>query len=75
MSTVESIRQAIKMLLVEERAAVTAELCGWTDDDWDGQMKADGKEGKSDSLNREAGIGQAAGETWRFVWAMLKGTI
>jgi hypothetical protein len=33
MSTVESISTAIKMLSVEERAEMTAELCGWTDDE------------------------------------------
>jgi len=54
MSTVESIRQAIQMLSVEERAEITAELCGWTDDDWDRQMKADGAAGKFAPLNREA---------------------
>jgi hypothetical protein len=25
------------MLSLEERAEITAELCGWTDDDWDRQ--------------------------------------
>ena len=63
MSTVESIRTAIKMLSVEERAEITAELCGWTDDDWDRQMKADGAAGKFASLNREADLAQASGET------------
>ena len=60
MSTVESIRQAIQMLSVEERAEITAELCGWTDDDWDRQMKADGAAGKFASLNREADAAQVS---------------
>jgi hypothetical protein len=63
MNTVESIKTAIKMLSVEERAEITAELCGWTDDDWDRQMKADGAAGKFDSLNREADAAHAAGAT------------
>jgi hypothetical protein len=63
MSTVEEIRTAIQMLSLEERAEITAELCGWTDDDWDRQMKADGTAGKFESLNREADASHAAGET------------
>ena len=46
MSTVEKIRTAIERLSLEERAQITAELRGWTDDDWDRQMKADGTAGK-----------------------------
>jgi len=63
MSTVDEIKTAIQMLSLEERAAITAELCGWSDDDWDRQMKADGAAGKFDSLNREADSTHAAGET------------
>jgi hypothetical protein len=63
MSTVESIRTAIKLLSVEERAEITAELCGWTDDDWDRQMQADGAAGKFASLNREADTARASGQT------------
>jgi len=63
MSKVESIRTAIKMLSVEERAEITAELCGWTDDDWDRQMKADGAAGKFASLNSDAEAAHAKGET------------
>jgi hypothetical protein len=54
MSTVESIKQAIQLLSVEERAEIIADLCGWTDDDWDRQMKADADAGKFDFLNRQA---------------------
>ena len=63
MNTVESIRTAIKMLSVEERAEIAAELCGWTDDDWDRQMKADAAAGKFAALNREADAAHAAGQT------------
>jgi hypothetical protein len=62
-STVEEIKTAIKMLSLEERAEIIAELCGWTDDDWDRQMKADGAAGKFESLNREADAAHAAGQT------------
>jgi hypothetical protein len=51
MSAVESIKAAIQQLSVEERAELTAELCGWTDDDWDRQMKADSVAGKFASLS------------------------
>jgi hypothetical protein len=63
MSTVAEIKAAIQMLSLEERAEITAELCGWTDDEWDHQMKADAAEGKFDSINGETDRAQAAGET------------
>jgi hypothetical protein len=63
MSTVEEIKTAIQMLSLEERAEITAELCGWTDDDWDRQMKADGAAGKFESLNHDTDAAHAAGET------------
>jgi hypothetical protein len=63
MSTVESIKTAIKMLSVEERAELTAELCGWTDDDWDRQMKAGAAAGKFASLNGEADAAHRRSET------------
>jgi hypothetical protein len=37
MSTVAEIKSAIEQLPLEQRAALVAELCGWTDDDWDRQ--------------------------------------
>ena len=49
MSTVEEIRTAIDRLSLEERAQIIAELCGWTDDDWDRQMKADAAGGNGSS--------------------------
>jgi hypothetical protein len=63
MSTVEEIRTAIQKLSLEENAEITAELCGWTDDDWDRQMKADAAAGKFAVLNRDADTAQAAGQT------------
>ena len=63
MSTVEEIRTAIQKLSLEERAQITAELCGWTDDDWDRQMKADAAAGKFADLNRDADAANAAGQT------------
>ena len=63
MSTVEEIRTAIERLSLEERAQIIAELCGWTDDDWDRQMKADAAACKFDSLNRDADAAHAAGQT------------
>lgn len=63
MSTVEEIRTAIERLSLEERAQIIADLCGWTDDDWDCQMKADAAGGKFAVLNREADADLAAGQT------------
>ena len=63
MSTVEEIKVAVGRLSVEERADIIAELCGWTDDDWDRQMKRDAAAGKYAALNREADAAHAAGQT------------
>lgn len=63
MSTVDEIRTAIRKLSLEERAEITAELCGWTDDNWDRQMKADSGAGKFAALNREADAAHAGGQT------------
>jgi hypothetical protein len=54
MSTVQEIKAAIGQLPLEERAALIADLCGWTDDDWDRRMKMDAKAGKFAGLNEEA---------------------
>jgi hypothetical protein len=64
-STVQEIKTAISKLSIEERAELTAELCGWTDDDWDRQMKADAAAGILAPLNREADGADAAGRTVR----------
>lgn len=54
MNTVQEIKAAIGQLPLEERAALIAELCGWTEDDWDRRMQADAMAGKFASLNEEA---------------------
>ena len=63
MITVKEIKAAISKLSLEERAELTAELCGWADDEWDRQMKADGAAGKFQPMNREADAAHAAGRT------------
>ena len=63
MNTVEEIRTALGKFSLEERAEIAAELCGWSDDDWDRQMKADAAAGRFASLNREADAAHAVGQT------------
>ena len=63
MSTVQEIRTAIDNLPLEERAVLVSELCGWSDDEWDLQMKADAKTGKFEGLNREANTAHRSGKT------------
>jgi hypothetical protein len=62
MSTVEEIKAAIDHLPLEQQAELVAELCGWVDDDWDRQMKADANAGKFDRLNEGAAADHAAGK-------------
>jgi hypothetical protein len=62
-STVAEIKSAIARLSVAERAELVAELCGWTDDAWDHQMKADAKAGKFTALNEDTGNAYDAGRT------------
>ena len=61
--TVEEIKAAIVTLTLEERAEIMAELCAWSDDDWDRQMKRDAVAGKFDVLNSEADTANAVGKT------------
>ena len=61
MSTVEEIKTAINRLSLEERAEMLAELCGWTDDNWDRQMKADVTTGTFAVLNDKADAAHASG--------------
>ena len=63
MSTVEEIRTAIQRLSLEERAQITAELCGWADDEWDCQMRDDAAARKFAAFNQEAESAKAAGQT------------
>ncbi len=54
MSTVQEIKSAIKRLTLETRAELIADLCSWSDDGWDRQMKADAAAGKFTALNEDA---------------------
>ena len=63
MSTVAEIKSAIDQLSLEEKAELIADLCGWTDDDWDRQMKADAAAGKFASINHQADEAHASGKT------------
>ncbi len=63
MSTVEEIKSAMTKLSIEERAEIISELCGWKDDHWDRQMKADVAAGKFDSLNSDADRSHASAQT------------
>ena len=63
MSTVAEVKDALGKLTLEERAEILSELCGWTDDDWDRQMKADAATGKFAALNRETDTAHATGQT------------
>ena len=65
MSTVQEIKSAINKLSLEERAELIADLCGWTDDDWDRQMKADAAAGKLGKLNNDADAANASAQTRR----------
>lgn len=62
-STVQEIKAAIDHLPHEERAELISELCGWSDDDWDRQMKADATGGKFEALNRDADTAKREGKT------------
>ena len=63
MSTVEEIKTAIGKLSLEDRAEMLADLCDWTDDDWDRQMKHDAAAGNFAALNEEADTAHATGQT------------
>jgi len=62
-STAQEIKSAIEQLPLPERAALVAELCGWTDDEWDRRMKADAAAGKFDALNNSAASAYHTGQT------------
>jgi hypothetical protein len=62
-STVQEIKAAIGELSREERAELIAELCGWSEDDWDRQMKTDATAGKFSNLNKDADAAHATGHT------------
>ena len=47
------IKTAIQQLSFEQRAELAAWLHGWSDDDWDEQMKRDISSGKLDDVLHE----------------------
>jgi hypothetical protein len=51
--SVEQIESAIQALSLEERAELAAWFHGWTDDEWDEQIKGDIASGKLDHILRE----------------------
>ena len=53
MSTVEEIKVAIAKLSLTERGELERWLHGWTDDEWDEQMKADASAGRLDKILAE----------------------
>ena len=53
MSTVEEIKAAIQKLSVEQKAEIARWFHGWTDDEWDRQMKDDAAAGKLNGLLAE----------------------
>jgi len=53
MTTVEEIKAAISKLSLSDRAEVAKALHGWTDDEWDLQMKRDAESGKFDAILKE----------------------
>lgn len=63
MSTVQEIKSAIEQLNLEERAELIAELCGWSDDAWDLQMKADAAAGRFSALNEHTDRAIRSGQT------------
>lgn len=64
MKTVREIKEAIEHLTLEQRAELIAELCGWSDDDWDRQMKTDAEVGKFSALNQSTLPGFTCGGEW-----------
>jgi hypothetical protein len=62
-STAQEIKSAIEQLPLAERAALIADLCGWAEDDWDRQMKADAAAGKFAALNEDAATAYRSGQT------------
>ena len=61
MSTVEEIKQAISKLSLSERGEIARWLHGWTDDEWDRQMKDDLAAGRLDAMLKEVGDDTNAG--------------
>jgi hypothetical protein len=53
MSTVEEIKVAIGQLSLSERGELERWLHGWTDDQWDQQIRTDARSGKLNQLLAE----------------------
>ncbi|HVS71024.1 MAG TPA: hypothetical protein VHQ47_07205 [Phycisphaerae bacterium] len=53
MTTVDEIKAAIDRLSFEERAEIARYFHGWTDDEWDEQIKQDVDSGKLDALLKQ----------------------
>jgi hypothetical protein len=61
MSTAEEIKAAIERLSLEERAELARWIHGWTDDEWDRQMKRDASSGRLDRLIADADLEMKSG--------------
>lgn len=61
--SLSDIKTAIQQLSFEERAELAAWLHGWTDDEWDEQMKRDVAAGKLDDVLREVEEDVKSGRT------------
>ena len=57
--TVAEIKEAVNKLPAQERLRLLAELCDWSDDEWDRQMKRDAAAGKFAGLNRKPRRGKS----------------
>ena len=64
--TVAEIKEAVNKLPAQERLRLLAELCDWSDDEWDRQMKRDAAVGKFAGLNQEAEAWRKLAEQTRF---------
>jgi hypothetical protein len=53
MSTVEEIKAAIAKLSLEQKAEIARWFHGWSDDEWDRQVKADAAAGRFGGLLAE----------------------
>jgi len=53
MTTVQEIKRAIEKLSLEDRAEVARFIHGWSDDEWDEQIKADADAGRLNDLLRK----------------------
>ncbi|MCX6935512.1 MAG: hypothetical protein NTZ01_04875 [Verrucomicrobia bacterium] len=52
--SVMEIKEAVGKLSLPERVRLLAELCDWSEDEWDRQMRQDAGLGKFSGLNESA---------------------